>query len=270
MCNYFSGILKKNGEVLYLEETNQHVDIIKKHKLSEIDDTDKWLRFEISNITNDLKSMRKMDWRLKIDEQFEPEWYLRNKNTFDKAMWAAWHGEQTKRRVKILQREKEKRKKEREILKKQMEFDKVSADRFSPEIESKLLKEISKMLMIPNDRTLTENRAMAEPHIAVTDPAHVCMFLAKTEKAKRLLSRFIEARDYIIPKIPVLDFSVKKGETPSAKIPMDYVESIIKILKINTNAIKVTTGKDRPVIIENKDIAVYLAPRIDDDNTDSW
>ena len=74
MCQFFSGLAFKNGDIHYNSMTDSHEDLISEKELD--DDADlssikrNWIRFEYtSNTLQDIKT-----YKLRIDEEFTPPW----------------------------------------------------------------------------------------------------------------------------------------------------------------------------------------------------
>jgi len=238
MCNFYTGILKKTGEVLSSLDTNSHDDLVRRFKLKEKDDTNRWLRFEINPKDDDEKNIAKANWILKIDEKTEPAWYLRNKTMYDKKMWNAWKQAVAKRPQPV--------------------------NRFPIEYESKLLKAFSAIFQQHNG--ISEDKAVKMENFAIVDPAHVVMCVAKTEEAKRLLSRFF----LTTVNKPNFRYSVSKRTLkPNEKYiakslySMDYFINILKVLNCTTDHFAITIGRDQPATIEDEHFQFLLAPRIE-------
>ena len=79
MCNFWSCIVTKNGEVLFDEMSDRHEDIIDKYKL--VDDTAdpallKFARVEINPPNGDVFAHIN-DWVFKIDQSIIPTWWTK-------------------------------------------------------------------------------------------------------------------------------------------------------------------------------------------------
>jgi len=230
MCKFFSGILKKDGKVLYQENSNSHDSIVKHFKLDEKDDTKKWLRFEILQKDGDNDNHDLRTWRIKIDEPTTPDWYLRNKSFFDKKM--------------------------RKALKENFV---EPIMRFPIEQEAKLLKAFDRIFQIEN--VYTEEKAVKTDNLCAVDPAHVCLVKAKSERAKRFLARFANKG----VRIPGFSYAVssKKKVIPKSLYSLDYFQNVIKIFACINDHFAITIGKDLPATIEDEDFSFLLAPRIE-------
>ena len=238
MCEFFSAILQKDEKVLYIDDCNSHDAIVKKYNLKDSDDTKKWLRFEITPIEEKYKkSKEEQFWKLKIDEKTTPDWYLRNKSHYDSLMYnTLW---ETTGNV---------------------------IERFDIEEETKLLKLLEKVFKISN--TVSEEKAVKEDRPYCIDPAHVVLCIAKTERAKRLISRFIIAKtDYKIPKLKrtIKKEDIKKGNSysPKSMYSLDYFISIVKLINCVSDHFAITVLNDQPAFIECFDFEFCLAPRIE-------
>jgi hypothetical protein len=71
MCQFFSGIAFKNGDVHYNPMTDNHEDLIDELELKDLNSGMRpWVRFEYT--ADDLTEIK--DYKLRIDEQDPPEW----------------------------------------------------------------------------------------------------------------------------------------------------------------------------------------------------
>lgn len=237
MCEFFSGILTKKEKILYLNASNSHDEIIKNYKLKEDEDTKTWLRFEITPIDDEHKKTKnKKYWELKIDEKTVPDWYLRNKEHYDSLMYnALWEN--------------------------------ISSiiERFDIKHETKILKLFERIFRV-------ENKASEEDIVKIdvpfcVDPAHVVLCKAKTERAKRVISRFIDPE--IKYKMPKIKSSIKKEDikkskyTPKSHYSIDYFINILKIISCMDDHFAITILKDHPSFLECEDFEFILAPRIE-------
>lgn len=271
MCNFFSGILKKDGTVLWSNDTDSHDTLIEKHKLNVNSDSRTWLRFEITPIDNDEKNRKRDNWRIKIDETQEPSWYTDAKVNYDILMYKALK-DAFKEQDKTL-RQKEHEKALLEKARKEMEKNMVV--RFDIDMEMKLLKAFEKLL--GSHKGISEEYAMSMKVFSVIDPGSVVLVTAKTERARRLLSRF---KDPEIEKETMMDNAhkynntweiskkdvAKKSYVPRSALGIDYVEKIVSIMKIVSDFFYVTTLHDKPVRIQNKDFEFLVAPVLKDEN----
>lgn len=93
MCNFWSAVLMRNGEVLWDPETSSHECIIEKYGLDDrkLKDRD-CVRFEISpRRILGIASKRRSDWRFKLDEpETVPDWYANDERANERRCWEAW------------------------------------------------------------------------------------------------------------------------------------------------------------------------------------
>ena len=95
MCNWFSGILKKDGTVLYLKESTKHINIEEHYKLNKADAGKTYIPFEITpekskllkvqtrqELTEKLHDIFTLSW----DYQTTPQWAERNVQNCWKAL----------------------------------------------------------------------------------------------------------------------------------------------------------------------------------------
>lgn len=141
-----------------------------------------------------------------------------------------------------------------------------SAKRFPLEQELKLLKLLNKIF---NDYNDSEEDYLIENDKMIVDPANVCGVIGKTEQAKRILSRFIDQENK--KEIPNLDFKTLENEVSSSKVSLDFMNKILAIIGVDSDAVRITTRKDFPVRIENQHFIFVLAPRVNtDDEGDNY
>ena len=78
MCNFWSCIYTKSGDVLYDPLSDRHEDIVSQNKLIDktIDKDDmQFCRVEITPPNGDVFADVKL-WTLKVDELARPEWFM--------------------------------------------------------------------------------------------------------------------------------------------------------------------------------------------------
>ena len=129
---------------------------------------------------------------------------------------------------------------------------------------AKITKALSKMFKQTNN--CSENQAVELEYCATVDIANICLVEAKTEKAKRVLSIFIDIDN--IPKQLSLDYIVRfidVNKKYTSKYSTDYVLQILDVLKHTCDHIKVSLKEDFPSVIETNDFKFTLAPRIERD-----
>ena len=113
----------------------------------------------------------------------------------------------------------------------------------------------------------SEKQAIELKECQVTDIAHVCMVVANTDKAKGILSSFVNITN--IPKLPSLDYIVRKDDTNkkyTAGYSLDYITAILNVLKHTSDNIRISLKEDSPSMIETKHFRFLLAPRIETDD----
>ena len=90
MCNFWSCILTREGDVLWAPDTDSHEDLVTRHGLNDHKLWDRdFVRIEI-NPTNSL-SKSKGDWRYKVDEEGTlPVWYEADTRHWEAVVWDAW------------------------------------------------------------------------------------------------------------------------------------------------------------------------------------
>ena len=92
MCNYFSCIIDRKGQVYWLKKSNSHEDIIHINKLKDnkIEDRN-FVRIEIVPKDEKEVTRNKKDWIFKVDEvKTLPKWYTKNKKQNEKLCWEEW------------------------------------------------------------------------------------------------------------------------------------------------------------------------------------
>ena len=139
--------------------------------------------------------------------------------------------------------------------------DETIIERFEAVTEVKLICALDKMFNPTNNTTETDAANM--DNCIVVDPSHVILCIAKTEKAKRILSRFVDKNN--VPKIPNFDFELEKGQIAKSLYSTDFLGQIYNVLKQNGNHLILTMGIDKPIKIENEEFEFWLAPRIEDE-----
>jgi len=141
-----------------------------------------------------------------------------------------------------------------------MDEEKKQVKRFDIKTEAKLLTKISKIL-IAEDNPLSEEEAINKEVMAPMDPANVCMIIARTEEAKRVLSRF--CTEGIKERIPEMDFTTDKIIT--SKYSTDYLKRLIDIFQCMSETVKFSMSAEYPLMMENEHFKVMLAPRVEND-----
>jgi hypothetical protein len=104
-----------------------------------------------------------------------------------------------------------------------------------------------------------------EKGVAIIDPANVCLAEAKSEEAKRLLSRFKESESEL--KNPDLNgYIAKEGDIMKSGFSIEMLTSILDFFKEmnKEGSVKLTLAKDYPITIENEHFKFILAPRVEE------
>jgi hypothetical protein len=155
------------------------------------------------------------------------------------------------------------------------EIEHKAALRFPADVESKLIKAISKVLS-PQSTGLSEESAAAMPELAVMDPANVCMVIGISEPARRVLARFVDY-EAKAQKSPALEYypaavDVETQRACCAKFSGDYLLNILPVLvisgtenKYSTPVINLSVKRDYPVTLSNDHFKIILAPRVESD-----
>jgi hypothetical protein len=244
MCNFFSGILKKDGTVLYSINHDSHDTLIQENNLKTSEDSRTWLRFEILPSDGEESNRKKKNWFIKIDEAETPDWYTRNKAMYDEILFKT---------LKKTFRGKDKMKAEAE---------KNKVVRFDFNTESKLMKTLGKLF--GEHEGISEEMAMEREDMIVVDPAHVCMARAKTEQARRILTRFADPE--ISHKAPTIDWEINdKKYIARSGVSLDYMEKILAVIKCVQDHYFITAKCDSPVRLECDDFEFLVAPRIENE-----
>ena len=93
MCEYFSAILMRDGEVLTSDESNSLDDIINANNLNDVKLQNRdFIRIEITpNEPIKLLSKKRSDWVFREDEESTlPSWYDEGMMSFREKCWTAW------------------------------------------------------------------------------------------------------------------------------------------------------------------------------------
>jgi len=129
-------------------------------------------------------------------------------------------------------------------------------ERFDVETESKLLKAFLKVFT-ESDNIVSEEKLLEIETPGVVDPAHVCMVVAKTTRAKLVIRRFFDGQC----KVP--DLTNTLNQSGNSMIAIDYFLNILKIIDVVSDHFRIREGTDSPGIIESEDFKFLLAPRIE-------
>ena len=129
---------------------------------------------------------------------------------------------------------------------------------------TKITKALDKIFTQTNN--CSEDTAVNLDRCVAVDPAHVCMVIAQTEEAKRCLSLFVNTEQ--TPKTPESDYVVRSSDINklyTASYSMDYMISILNVLKHTQDYFKISLKEDFPSTIETEHFKFLLAPRIEED-----
>ena len=130
--------------------------------------------------------------------------------------------------------------------------------------EMKTLKAISNIFVEVDTENLYKDHELKDVgDIAIMDPANICMIVSKSELGQYLIKRFVDKNKN--DHIPNIDYNTK-DDVVKAKYSMEYLNKINAIFAcFENNNPTITVKKDSPLCIENKDIKIFLAPRVDND-----
>ena len=135
--------------------------------------------------------------------------------------------------------------------------------RFEPKEEAEIIKRVSKVLTRDIDNPITEEKAVKMSFFGILDTANVCMVIAKSEQAKRVLSRFKDSEDRE-EKEPKLDYNVKK-ELVTSRYSYDYLKPILNLMTYISDNNQFSLRNDYPLSIDNDHFKIILAPRVEND-----
>lgn len=141
-----------------------------------------------------------------------------------------------------------------------------SVRRFEPKTEAALLRALTK-LVNPAVEPISEEDAASRSFVGVMTSDNVAMVCAKTEHAKRMLSRYVESDGKNQNEVR-LEFGT--GIVASTKYSVDKLSRILGLFAVFGKAsydvreqnVLVTMAKDYPIKIENTNFAVVLAPYV--------
>ena len=139
--------------------------------------------------------------------------------------------------------------------------------RFNPELENKITTKLNKIFSLFGN--VSEEDVLKLEKVFVMDPANICGIQGKTEQAKRLLSKYIEAstKNEIkrYEKMPTLNYTVEKEEI-SSKFSMEYINKIFGFFSVfKDESLNMQLRKDFPLSLETEHFKFILAPKIDND-----
>ena len=134
-----------------------------------------------------------------------------------------------------------------------MEQETKQAIRFGGKIEINTLKELGKILKAPEFSVSEELCADYEEEIGVMDPSNCVMVIARTEPAKRCLSRFIDSEEHKtrgFQRIPDL----KYDKIGNGKFSNTFLLKAIKLLDASYENVHIKESTDYPITIYNEQI----------------
>ena len=131
--------------------------------------------------------------------------------------------------------------------------------RFNIKYEAKLIMALSKLFKAPGE-AITENQAINMSECALMSACNIFMIIAKSEEAKRLLSRFIE-KEGRVSKCPSLKFETNLEVR--GKYNIDILSKMLKVLDVCEETVIIKMANDFPVLLESEHFNFVLAPRID-------
>ena len=107
---------------------------------------------------------------------------------------------------------------------------------------------------------------MSKENVAVMDGANICMVVAKSEKAKMLLKKYINI-DKDDVKVPELTFDTNCVSKYDAEEIKNITDFFYSLRETNNKSVEVSIemNKDHPIKIFNDDFEFILAPRVDGD-----
>jgi hypothetical protein len=148
------------------------------------------------------------------------------------------------------------------LVKKTQEDAKLKkAERFSAHSEGSIIRSLSDIFH--DEEGITEEDAVLNG-ASVIDAANVCMVCGKTERAKRVLARFISP-DSERKEFPKWDFVQKDGKPSASRYSMEYLSKIFKFFAERGDSVNISVNHNHPAKIEDDDFAFILAPRIETD-----
>lgn len=146
----------------------------------------------------------------------------------------------------------------------------IEGETFSVIEEGKMHKAMSKILNDALD-CVSETFCLNMKEVVVIDSANVCMFVAKTDRAKGFLRRYIDVEQEKDDKDVKLEYEMPTKENVlKSKYSSDYMKKALDFFAV-LNTKNITTGvnikikNDYPMTIENDDFKFVLAPRVEND-----
>jgi hypothetical protein len=102
-----------------------------------------------------------------------------------------------------------------------------------------------------------DNKELLPINSGLMDISNIMLCMPKTETGRRILSRFYDSVR-TPAKPPVMELS------PGPAIyALDLFKNILAVINSTDRYISITSGADRPIIMQNEHFIFYLAPRIE-------
>jgi len=135
--------------------------------------------------------------------------------------------------------------------------------RFDINMEYGLIKILRDMLPEPDETSLvSESRAAAMKKCIVMCPSNIMMVVAKSEEAKRVLSRFLDKRQ-LGHKYPDLNYKSIIGEVIKSKYNLEFLKDIWNLFDQMDIGMEIQINGEYPATFSNEHFEVILAPRVD-------
>jgi hypothetical protein len=136
-------------------------------------------------------------------------------------------------------------------------------NKFELKLETKLITKLKKIVAI-SDVPIPEEEIINLATVNIINKTNTLLITAKTEEAKRILSRFIRSKEDIIFKCDQFEYN---NPLSGIEIKSNYSIKLLKQLIdfLNVGGIENITLKMKnnyPLLMENKHFWVILAPRI--------
>lgn len=133
--------------------------------------------------------------------------------------------------------------------------------------ESKVLKALKKFFK-EEKNPLSEDQAVERNDLFLTDAANVCLIEAKSEEAKRCLSRFLSSDFKQDREMPSLNYSSIEGKgNIECKYSVEYLKGIINLFDACSKGfgLSIKINFEYPATFEDEHFKVILAPKVDVD-----
>lgn len=125
--------------------------------------------------------------------------------------------------------------------------------------EVKLLKAFGKLFQ---EQPVEDNRKPSDEPFPVMDASNVCMIVATSKAAKRVLSRFSNKNGAEL-KIPPLDY--ENDVAAVCKFSTDYLKLVMDCFAaVGDDSVTLMVKRDYPLKIVGEDFYFILAPRVGD------